>query len=68
MKTRSKIFTAIILFSVIVIVNPSIANVHVYDNDNQFLGILLSADPVDGGGLNFVAEIFIPALNISTNQ
>ena len=42
-------------------------NILVYDANDQFLGILLSADPHDhvGGYVN-VAEIFIPSLNVAT--
>ena len=44
----------------------SFKNILVYDDNDQFLGILLSADPVDGGGHYHVAEMFIPSLNVAT--
>ena len=57
MKTKNLVIAAIILFSVILIFNPSIvqADVHVYDNDNQYLGILMDL------GDSFL-EVFIPSI------
>jgi hypothetical protein len=57
MKTRSLIITAIILISAIVALNPSIAkaDILVYDNNNQYLGIMtyMGEDLID---------LFIPSL------
>ena len=57
MKTRCSGVTAIILFSAIVIFNSSIARaeVHVYDNNNQYLGVMAF---MDGAGI----DLFIPSL------
>jgi len=56
MKRKSFLITAIILFSAIAILNTSIAkaDVHVYDDNNQYLGIVLAMNP-------FAVEIFIPS-------
>jgi len=57
MKRKSFLITAIALISAIVILNTSIAkaDVHVYDNDNQYLGILLDLSTED-------FDVFIPSL------
>ncbi|UCD90313.1 MAG: hypothetical protein JSW04_02410 [Desulfobacterales bacterium] len=57
MKTRYSVLAVIIIFSAIVMFNSSIAkaDVHVYDNNNQYLGLL-----IDLGDSNL--EIFIPSL------
>ena len=41
-------------------------NILVYDANDQFLGILLSADTQAPGGIYNVAEIFIPSLRVAT--
>ena len=58
MKIRSLIITAILLISAIVALNPSIAkaDILVYDNNNQYLGILLALNPSN-------LELFIPSLS-----
>jgi hypothetical protein len=60
MKSKSFLISAIILISAIVALNPSIAkaDILVYDNDNQYLGILLEL-----GGENL--DVFIPSLGAS---
>jgi len=57
MKIKSLVKSAIILFSFIAIFNSSIAmaEIHVYDNNNQYLGIVMEMGPEH-------VEIFIPSL------
>ena len=60
MKTKRLIIAAYVIISVIVAFNPSIAkaDIHVYENNNQYLGILLE---LWAGGL----DLFIPSLGAS---
>jgi hypothetical protein len=60
MKSKRFLITAIILISATVALTPSIAkaDVYVYDNDNQYLGILLE---LKAGHLN----LFMPSLGAS---
>ena len=60
MKSKSFLISAIILISAIVALNPSIAkaDILVYDNNNQYLGIM-----TDMGGNGEVIDLFIPPLD-----
>ena len=60
MKSKNFLITTIVLFSVIVALNPSIAkaDIQVYDNNNQYLGILLELG-------NTQLSLFIPSLGAS---
>jgi hypothetical protein len=57
MKSKSFLIIAIVLFSVVVALNPSIAeaDIFVYDNNNQYLGIMTHMNDDD-------VELFIPSL------
>jgi hypothetical protein len=60
MKSKSFLIATIVLFSVVVALNPSIAkaDILVYDNNNQYLGIM-----TDMGGNGEVIDLFIPPLD-----
>ena len=60
MKSKSFLITTIVLFSVIVALNPSIAkaDILVYDNNNQYLGLLLELGDTQ-------LSLFIPSLGAS---
>jgi len=60
MKNKSFLITTIVLFSVIVTLNPSIAkaDIQVYDNNNQYLGLLLELGDTQ-------LSVFIPSLGAS---
>ena len=58
MKNKCFLMTAIILISVAVVLMPFItkADIHVYDKNNQYLGILMEMGEQNGG------DLFIPSL------